>query len=177
MTSNHSSLSIRLAASILLAGFMGGHTSPAYAGDECLSPGGACCNIDYSKLNLDKTQTARLQQYDQDWFQEYQKVQPEIQGLQQRFKGLLASPEVDSTEVMRVQQQIDQKRSALKSKATQILIQKRRVLQPNQNRLLDGMIKEEITKRKVRTQGENVVPVRWQKILNNVTNIFPQNQE
>ncbi len=177
MTSNQSSLTIRLAASILLAGFVGGQAIPAYAGDDLLAPGGTCCNIDYNKLNLDRNQTSRIQQYDQDWLQEYQKVQPEIQGLQQRFKGLLASPEVDSTEVMRVQQQIDQKRSALKSKATQILIQKRRLLSSNQNRLLDGMIKEEITKRKIRTQGENVVPVRWQKILNNVTNIFPQNQE
>jgi len=165
-----------MVASIALIGLLSVVTpSPAMADggtQDCTH-----CNIDYEKLNLTDSQKTQIQKYDTEWFQEYQKTQPEIQDLQQQFKDLLASPKVEATEVMRVQQQIDQKRSGLKTKATQILIKKRRLLSSNQNKLLDNMIKEEISKRRLRATGENVVPVRWQKMLNNVTKIFPQGQE
>lgn len=166
---------IKISASLVVIALM----QPICMAPAHADPQGDCshCEIDYSKVrNLSSEQQSKIEEFDQEWLQEYQRTQPEIQILQQRFKELLASPSADSTEIMRVQQEIDQKRSSLKSKATQVLLKKRRVLTAEQNKDLDGMIREEILKRRQSSQGKNVVPVRWQKLLNNIQNIFPQNQ-
>lgn len=142
------------------------------AGAEDCSP----CNIDYSKLNLSQEQTVKIQQCDQEWFQEYQQTQPEIQGLQQKFKRLLGSAKPDATEIMLVQQQIEAKKSKLKLKATQVYLKKQQVLDENQKKAFDGQIQNELVKRRQQGTGidTNVQQVRWKKIWNNMQNVFNQ---
>jgi hypothetical protein len=134
------------------------------------------CNIDYSKLNLTQEQTVKIQQCDQEWFQEYQQTQPEIQGLQQKFRRLIASEKPDATEIMLVQQQIEAKKSKLKMKATQILLKKQQILDENQKKQFDTQIQSEIVKRRQQGSGveTNAQPERWRKIWTNMQNIFNQ---
>lgn len=169
----------RLYAALSVIYLITGGALPASADESKVTPDGCgACNINYTKLNLSQDQKVKIQQYDQEWFEEYQKTQPELQGLQEKFKKLLASPQADGTEIIIVQQQIDAKKSKLRSKATQVLIKKRQLLDGTQNKTLDGMIAEEILKRRQNNKGiDSRQPVRWQKLLNNFTNIFPQGQE
>lgn len=150
-----------------------------YSGSAKADDGCGHCNIDYGKLNLNQEQTVKIQQCDQEWFQEYQQTQPEIQNLQQKFKRLLSSSRPDATEIMLVQQQIEAKKSKLKLKATQILLKKQQVLDENQKKAFDGQIQTELVKRRQQGTGvdNNVQQVRWKRIWNDVQNVFSQGQE
>lgn len=134
------------------------------------------CNIDYSKLNLTPEQAVKIQQCDQEWFQELQQTQPEIQGLQQKFRKLMSNSKPDAAEILLVQQQIEAKKSKLKLKATQTLLKKKQLLDETQKKALDNQFQGEILKARQQGTGvdSNVQQVRWKKIWNNMQNVFNQ---
>lgn len=135
------------------------------------------CNIDYSKLNLTQEQVVKIQQCDQEWFQELQTTQPEIQSLQQRFRKLLSSSKPDATEILLVQQQIEGKKSKLKMKATQTLLKKKQVLDENQKKALNDQFTTEVVRARQRGAGVDTgtqQPVRWKKLWNDMQNVFNQ---
>src|SRR5579885_1833073 len=150
-------VSMGLSLTTLLVGF-----SPlvqsCHAEGEC-----GHCVIDYSKLNLTSEQANKIQQCDQEWFQEYQQTLPEIQDLQRKFKKLMASQRPDEAEIMLVQHQLDSKKAKLKMKATQILLKKQKILDEDQNKELKNQIQNEIQKKSQQNTGinTNIQPVRW----------------
>ncbi len=161
-------MSRKIAIAILL---LAADASVAFAQD-C-----ANCNIDYSKLNLTQEQVVKIQQCDQEWFQELQTTQPEIQALQQKFRKLLASSKPDATEILLVQQQIEGKKSKLKMKATQTLLKKKQVLDENQKKALNDQFTTEVIKARQRGTGVDAgtqQPVRWKKLWNDMQNVFNQ---
>lgn len=136
--------------------------------------------IDYSKLNLTTDQSNRIQQCDQEWFQEYQQTMPEIQQLRAKFQKLIASPKpADEAEIMFVQHQIDSKKTKLRMKATQITLKKKQILDEDQKKELNNQLQAEMAKKVQQHSGinTNIQPVRWQKIWSNMQNIFSQEKE
>lgn len=137
------------------------------------------CNINYKKLDLTKEQSVKIQQLDQQWFEKYQKLKPQIQEKKQKVNKLMADPKGDSTDILMLQKKVDSLISELKGEATKILIKKKQVLTATQRKQLQQMINDEVAKRK--SQKSGVVPTqqtqRWQKIWENINGIFKQDTE
>lgn len=145
---------------------------PAFAGDT-QQPCGHC-RIDYTRLDLTSDQSNKIQALDRDFQEKYQQIKPAIVENQQKVKRLMASPQSDATEIMMVQQKIDDLQGELRRFAAQILIKKKDCLNPTQKERLEQMIKEELIKRGQDKGGvqANQVPQRWQKLIRGVEGIF-----
>lgn len=145
---------------------------PAYAAD----PQQPCghCRIDYTRLDLSADQNNKIQGLDREFQDKYQQIKPAIVENQQKVKKLMASPQSDATEIMMVQQKIDDLQGELRRFAAQILIKKKECLNPTQKERLEQMIKEELIKRGQDKGGvqANPVPQRWQKLIRGVEGIF-----
>lgn len=137
------------------------------------------CNIDYEKLDLSSDQSVKVQQLDQQWFEYYQKSHPKIQEMQQELKKLMSSPKSDPTELIMMQQKIDQENSKLKSFAISIWAKKKELLSDPQKEKLQLLVKDELQKRQRQGSGvqQDQVPVRWKTILRNMQNIFNPDQK
>ncbi|MCA9805951.1 MAG: hypothetical protein KC777_28480 [Cyanobacteria bacterium HKST-UBA02] len=137
------------------------------------------CNIDYEKLDLSNDQSLKIQQLDQQWFDTYQKMHPKIQEKQQQLKKLMASPNSDPTELIMLQQKIDKENSELKSFAISIWTKKKEILNDAQKEKLQILIRDELQKRQGRGGGreQDQIPIRWQKLLRNMQNIFSPDQK
>ena len=161
-------------ASLMLAPLLSGE--PAFA-DET-SP---CshCNIDYTKLDLSKDQSVKIQQLDQQFFEKYQELQPEIDEKKQKVKKMMAAPKADPTELIMLQKKVDSLISELKGEATKILIKKKELLTAKQRDQLQQMIKDKIDQRRGQKNGYPPAqqPVRWQKIWQNLNGIFNQDNK
>lgn len=145
---------------------------PAYAGDGQ----GACnhCKIDYTRLELTPDQSSKIQTLDREWHDKLAQIKPSIVENQQKVKKLMASPQSEATEIMMVQQKIDDLQGELKRFAAQILIKKKECLNTSQKERLEQMIKEEIQRRQQEKGGvqSSAAPQRWQKLIRGVEGIF-----
>jgi len=132
------------------------------------------CRIDYTKLDLSSDQNNKIQGLDKEFQEKYQQIKPAIIENQQKVKKLMASPQSDATEIMMVQQKIDDLQGELRRFAAQILIKKKDCLNSTQKERLEQMIKEELIKRGQDKGGvqANPVPQRWQKLIRGVEGIF-----
>lgn len=147
-------------------------STKAYAAD----PQQPCghCRIDYTRLDLTPDQSNKIQGLDKEFQDKYQQIKPAITENQQKVKKLMASSSSDATEIMMVQQKIDDLQGELRRFAAQILIKKKDCLNPTQRERLEQMIKEELIKRGQDKGGvqANPVPQRWQKLIRGVEGIF-----
>ncbi len=163
---------------ILLLGFCLGLLNlpvaslPVYAGDG-QQPCGHC-RIDYTRLDLTPDQSSKIQNLDREFHDKYQQLKPAIVENQQKVKKLMASPQAEATEIMMVQQKIDDLQGELRRFAAQILIKKKECLNTSQKERLEQMIKEELIKRQQDKGGVQspATPQRWQKLIRGVEGIF-----
>ena len=149
---------------------------PVMADDASASHG---CNAIYSALpNLTDEQRAKLQQIDQQWVETYQKLHPEIQQCQQDLKKQLANPKSDPTELMMLQKKLEDLKGQLKLEAMKCHVKKREVLNEEQQRLFQNMLQERIHKKRQEQTGMETpsTPIRWQRIWQNMQNIWQQDK-
>lgn len=101
----------------------------------------------YDKLNLGPEQVSRIQQLDADWRLNYSNLSPRLRSAQERLTQLLATPKSDPLEVTTQQQRINQLRETLASQATATYLRKRRLLNMEQRRQLEGYLRRMVAER------------------------------
>lgn len=91
----------------------------------------------------------------------------------------MASPNSDPTELIMLQQKIDKENSELKSFAISIWTKKKEILSDAQKEKLQILIRDELQKRQGRggSREQDQIPIRWQKLLRNMQNIFSPDQK
>lgn len=134
-------------------------------------------SIDWRKLQLTPAQSQQIQGLEAQWTEEYMRVQPSIIEDQRKLQNLLSDPKSDSLEIMAVQQSLARKKEQLRSSATANYLRKRQVLDGEQQRSLEDMIRQTIAERQ-RTLNPgsqtDVMPDRIQNLMQRVRNAWPQ---
>jgi hypothetical protein len=139
-----------------------------------------CC-VDWSKLNLNQTQSTQIQSLEDEWAHQYSEIRPVIVEDQQKLTKLLADHNSDPVEVMALQQSIARKREQLNGLATANYLKKRQILSENQQFSLEQMIKEAVRRRQSQmypgSHTTDVASDRIQNLMNRVRNIWPVQPE
>jgi hypothetical protein len=103
--------------------------------------------IDWQRLNLDQQQSQTIGSLDNDWNQKYQRLQPQIIGLQRKLERLLPDPHSDPLEIMATQQSIARLKEQLRNDATTNYLRKRAALNSDQQHQLEGMLQQMVSDR------------------------------
>jgi hypothetical protein len=101
----------------------------------------------YDKLNLNPNQAGQIQSLDQDWRSHYAQLGPRLKGAQNRLMQLLATPKSDPLEITTEQQRINQLKEQLSQQATANYLRKRRLLNTDQQRQLEGYLRRMVAER------------------------------
>jgi hypothetical protein len=101
----------------------------------------------YDRLNLHPKQAEQIQSLDQDWRSHYAQIGPRIKGAQNRLMQLLATPKSDPLEITSEQQRINQLKEQLAEQATANYLKKRRLLNVDQQRQLEGYLRRMVAER------------------------------
>jgi Spy/CpxP family protein refolding chaperone len=109
-------------------------------------PGMRRC-IDWQRLNLNQQQSQTIGTLDSEWNQKYQRLQPQIVGLQQKLQRLLPDPKSDPLEIMATQQTIARLKEQLRNDATTNYLRKRAALNGDQQHQLEGMLQQMVSER------------------------------
>lgn len=95
----------------------------------------------YDKLGLNGMQANRISDLDHDWKSKYADLGPRLQGAQRRLMDLLSTPKSDPLEITGQQQAVNQLKEQLSEQATANYLRKRRLLNGDQQRELEGFLK------------------------------------
>lgn len=101
----------------------------------------------YNKLNLSPQQHRQIGSLETEWKGRYMDIQPRLQSEQKHLSGLLAQPKSDPLEITSAQQRINQLREQLGGIATTNYLQKRRLLNDQQQNQLEGWLKRKVAER------------------------------
>jgi Spy/CpxP family protein refolding chaperone len=151
--------------------------SPAYAEE-------GSCGIDWKKLQLSQQQQQQIELLDGQWNQTYLSIQPSLVDDQHKLQRMLTDPKSDSMTIMMLQQSIDQKKNNLKASATSIYLKKRQLLNQQQQRKLEEMIKEMMDQRmnqKIANPGSSSLNAqpgndRIQNLFQKVRDVMPRQE-
>jgi exonuclease VII large subunit len=94
----------------------------------------------YDKLNLNPNQAERIQNLDQDW-------RSRLKNAQNRLVELLSTPKSDPLEITSQQQRVNQLKEQLSEQATANYLRKRSLLNTDQQRQLEGLLKRMVAER------------------------------
>ncbi len=103
--------------------------TPVMAKDEIVE-------IDWESLDLSTQQREQLHQLDRQWKSSVSQVAPRLQSNRKKLKTLMASPGGREEDILQLQQQIHQDNARLRMDATQIYLNKRRILNREQEEKL-----------------------------------------
>lgn len=106
----------------------------------------------YDKLQLAPDQVARIQQLDADWKQNYSNLGPRLRTAESRLTQLLATPTSDPLEVTSQQQRVNQLKETLAEQATANYLRKRRLLNTDQQKQLEGYLRRMVAERSARNK-------------------------
>lgn len=101
----------------------------------------------YDKLNLNPEQASQIQSLDQDWRNSYSQLGPRLRGAKNRLMQMLATPKADPLEITAQQQRVNQLREQLSEQATANYLKKRRLLNFDQQRQLEGHLRRMVAER------------------------------
>jgi hypothetical protein len=101
----------------------------------------------YDKLNLNPNQAERIQNLDQDWRSRYNDIGPRLKNAQNRLVELLSTPKSDPLEITSQQQRVNQLKEQLSEQATANYLRKRSLLNTDQQRQLEGLLKRMVAER------------------------------
>lgn len=104
-------------------------------------------------------------------------LQPAIVEDQRRLTRLLSDPKSDPLEIMALQQAIARKKEQLRSVATANYLRKRQVLNEDQQRSLEDMIRQVLATRQRTLNGpsqSDVMSDRIQNLFERVRNVWPR---
>lgn len=135
------------------------------------------CNIDWQRLQLSSQQNQQIQMLEGQWNQAYLDIQPAIVEDQRRLTRLLSDPKSDALEIMTLQQGIARRKEQLRSVATANYLRKRQVLNDDQQRSLEDMIRQVLaTRQRTLNPGSqtDVMSDRIQGLFERVRNVWPR---
>ncbi len=101
----------------------------------------------YDKLNLDGRQAEQINGLNNEWKNRYGELEPRLQVEQKRLGNLLATPKSDPLEITGTQQRINQLKEQLSEQATANYLRKRRLLNTEQQRQLEGLLRRMVAQR------------------------------
>jgi hypothetical protein len=101
----------------------------------------------YDKLRLDPNQANQIQSLDQDWRSHYSQLGPRLKGAQNKLMQLLAMPKSDPLEITSQQQRVNQLKEQLSEQATANYLKKRRLLNMDQRKQLEGYLRRMVAER------------------------------
>lgn len=144
--------------------------APVAYGDETR------CSIDWQRLQLTAEQNQQVQSLEAQWSQQYMEIQPSIIEDQRKLTRLLSDAKSDPVEIMALQQSLARKREQLRAAATTNYLKKRQILNGDQQRTLEDMIRQILAERqRMLNPGSqtDVMPDRIQSLMQRVRNIWP----
>lgn len=154
----------------LVCGFFG--LSGVASADEATTT-----TINWDRLQLNPRQAQQIQSLEGQWTRSYMDVQPSIVEDQRRLTRLMSDPNAHPAEIMAVQQAITLKREQLRSNATANYLQKRQVLNQNQQHMLEDMMRQavDVRQRQIRPSGfqPDVMPDKIQDLMRRVRGFIP----
>lgn len=96
--------------------------------------------VNWESLDLNSPQRSVLNNLNDQWRNTVSEIAPRIERNQNRLNQLMRSSESNEAEVLRLQQQIESDRARLKMEAMQIFLQKKRVLNSEQQQRLNQIL-------------------------------------
>lgn len=99
--------------------------------------------VNWDRLDLSSQQRNSLNNLDEQWHGTVSEVAPRLHENERKLKHLMRSPNADEEEILSLQQQIHKDKAQLKMEATQIFLNKRKVLNKEQQQKLRNMINPE----------------------------------
>ena len=138
------------------------------------------CSIDWSKLNLTASQSAQIQQLEQQWYKESGEIIPLIREDQSKLQRTIGDHNADPVQVLALQQQVARRKEQLNSVAMQNFLNKKKVLDSSQKKQLEDMFRIAVQNRKSQmfpgSQTE-VMPDKIQSLMQRVRDIWPVNSD
>jgi Spy/CpxP family protein refolding chaperone len=89
--------------------------------------------VNWETLDLNPQQRATLYSLDRQWRISVAEVAPKIAAKEHRLKQMMNACNANEDDILHLQQEIHEDKMHLKMQATQIFLDKRRVLTPEQN--------------------------------------------
>lgn len=96
--------------------------------------------LDWAKLELEPEQAQKIQNLEQEWRQTYRLTHPQLNQKRQALRDLMSAPEVNPSEVMSLQHEIEEHERFLREQATRIFMEKKKTLNPQQRKNLRHMM-------------------------------------
>jgi Spy/CpxP family protein refolding chaperone len=140
----------------------------------------ASCSVDWSKLNLTASQAAQIKELDQEWYKEYADRKRQIVDEQGKLQRALSDHTSEPMQVVALQQSVESRKGELRIIATRIYLAKKKVLDEDQKKQLEDMMRIVVANRKNQmypgSQTE-VMPDKIQSLMQRVRGIWPVNSE
>jgi len=140
----------------------------------------SACSIDWNKLHLSADQSNQIKQLEQQWYKESGEIIPQIKEDQVKLQRALADHNADGVQVLALQQAVSRKKEQLNSIAMQNYLAKRKVLNEEQKKQLEDMVRVAVANRKNQmfpgSQTE-VMPDKIQSLMQRVRDIWPVNSD
>jgi Spy/CpxP family protein refolding chaperone len=99
-----------------------------------------CMKVNWEHLELNDQQRSQIKEVDSQWRSKASGLFPRLQQKQDKLNRLMREPEANPQQVMQLQQEVHQDKMELNMHATQLYLNKKRILSPVQRQKLEHML-------------------------------------